>query len=109
MLFGRPENLPERRLVPQLKTICERRKRNLTVEMRKLAQSLNARVRSAQPQAIALKEAAIKYGVSAGLLRKLILKGDLPGFKIGTRVIIKIVDLEAYMARCAISPQGDGR
>src|SRR5579864_5460808 len=38
MLFGRPENLPERRLVPQLKTIGERRKRNLTVEVRKLAQ-----------------------------------------------------------------------
>jgi excisionase family DNA binding protein len=74
-----------------------------TIELHK---SLNSRVRTAQPKAYGLAEAASTWAVSPGLLRKLILKGDLRAYKIGARVIIKIEDWESYLAAAVIQPQG---
>jgi excisionase family DNA binding protein len=56
---------------------------------------------SARPIAVAPAEAARLAGIGRTRLYAAIASGDLPSLKLGTRRLIKIVDLESWLDRHA--------
>jgi len=49
---------------------------------------------------ISKRDAAARLGVSTKTLERKIFDGSIPHYKIGSRILIDPVDLDAYLQKC---------
>jgi excisionase family DNA binding protein len=54
-----------------------------------------------EPLAFGINEAARLLGVSPGLVRLEIARGNLNPLRVGRRIVLTRTELDAYLARCA--------
>jgi len=55
-----------------------------------------------QPRLLSIEAAASYIGVSKWTLRDLIFRGDIPCVRIKRRLLVDVLDLDAYIARFKI-------
>ena len=58
---------------------------------------------------VALREAAVILGIHWKVLRRAIDRGELPAFKICSRIRIRRTDLDVWLESCRVRPMSEAR
>ena len=56
------------------------------------------------PTWLTTSQAAEYLGIDGGTLRRLVMAGDLPAYRIGRNTRIKLAEIEAFVESCRVVP-----